>query len=249
MGVYSHKQSFSLRCNDLDFKDEVKPSALLAFAQEAAVSSADELGFGYEALKRDGRGFIVASTYCEIFKPIRIGDVLTVETWPLPPRHIIFERGYRVFDRNGEPAAALASRWCLVDLKSFTPLTPDKLGRVHAECPYRAEKAVEAESWRIPRLLDEGTEVLRMQVKNSHCDHYLHANNTRYMDFFCDCFTMEELSARTLRAFQISYLKQAKEGSELVLYRKDNPKDAVLEARVEGELISACRVFWTENKQ
>lgn len=246
MSEYSHKKIFDLRYADVDFKDDAKLSALLSFAQEVAGSSADELGFGYEALKRDRRGFIVTSTYCEIYSPMRLGDVLTVETWPLPPRHIIFERGYRIFDQKGKVAAALASRWCLVDLDVFSPVLPDKLGEVHTNCPYRAEKSVEVPNWKIAKLGEEGYEAYRVTVKNSQCDHYLHANNTRYMDFFIDCFTMDELSARAVRAFQISYLKQAKEGSELVLFRKDNGGDTVLEARCGGEVLSQCRIVWAE---
>ena len=36
-----------IRYSDVDFKDELSASALLAFAQDAAGTSADELGFGY----------------------------------------------------------------------------------------------------------------------------------------------------------------------------------------------------------
>ena len=56
----------------------------------------------------------------------------------------------------------------------------------------------------------EGREVSRMTVANSHCDHYFHANNARYADFFFDCFSMDELSSRLVTAFQIVYVRQAK---------------------------------------
>ncbi len=242
---YCNRRTYPLRYSDFDFKDELKPSALLALVQESACASADELGFGYDALKPLGYGFITVHTYCECVLPLRLGDAATVETWPLPPRHVLFERDYRVLNGRGETAANLASRWCLVDLNTFTVLPPTALGRAHAECPYRAEKTVEPPSWRIARLKDGAREVYRMRVAGSCCDHYLHANNARYADFFFDCFSMDELS-RTVKSFQIDYGRQAKEGSELFLFRADFGAESVCEVRSEGELIAQFRVKFGE---
>lgn len=242
---YCHVRSYQLRYTELDFKDELKLSALLGLIQEAACTSADELGFGYDALKPHNFGFITVSTYCELLKPIRLGDAVTVETWPLPPRHVFFERDYRVKNGNGEVVANAASRWCLVDLSNFSLLTPDALGQTHKNCPYNPEKAVES-AGKLPRLGEEAREVYRLTVGNSRYDHYLHANNTFYADFFCDCFTMEELK-RPVRAFQISYVKQAKEGEELAFYRKDCGNESFCEARCGGEVVTSFRIRFGEN--
>ncbi len=240
---YANVKKYELRYSDFDFKDRLKPSALLSLTQESAGASADELGFGYEVLKKRRYGFITVATYCEFRRPIRLGEVLTVETWPLPPRHVIFERDYRVTNAAGEEVAAVASRWCLVDLERFTMLLPEALGEVHARCPYRAEKTVEVESWKIPRI-PNGREVYRRAVKNSDCDHYLHANNARYADFFLDCFSMEELNC-DLAMFRIAYARQAKENATLVFYREDTERGSVLEAREEdGTLISQFEVVF-----
>ena len=239
MKVYCCTQEFTLRHSDFDFKDELKLSAYLALAQEIAGTSADELGFGYADLKPKDMGFIIVNTYCEILRPVRLGEQVKVESWPLPPRHGIFERAYRV-SVSGEVRANLSSRWCLVDLKTFSLLGAEALGAAHENCPYRQEKTVEVPAWKIPKL-DGGKEIYALRVGNSQCDHYLHANNTRYADFFCDCFSMEELS-RPVKSFQIAYVKQAKEGQELSLYRGDFESESICEARASGELLSQFRI-------
>lgn len=241
MSGYANIKTYELRYTDFDFKDELKLSSLLGIAQESACMSADELGFGYDDLRPKNYGFIIVNSYCEFRRPIVLGDVLTVETWPLPPRHVIFERDYRVTDKTGEEVAVMASRWCLVDLANFRMLTPDALLDAHANCPYRAEKSVEVPSWKIPKI-QSGREVLRMTVKNSHCDHYMHANNTKYADFFMDCFSLDELKDRRVASFQIAYAKQAKENAELVLLREDTEDGAICEAWSEGELLTQFRV-------
>lgn len=244
MESYCNRKVYETRYSDFDFRDEISLSALLSLVQESAGASADELGFGYHALKTLSYGFIVVNTYCEFRRPIRLGERLTVETWPLPPRHVIFERDSRVLNDRGEELAALAARWCLVDLRTFALLTPDKLGAAHERCPYRAEQSVQVPAWKIPKIA-EGKTVSRT-VRVSDCDHYLHANNAKYADFFLDAFTMEELAQRSVKAFQIAYVKQAKEGCELTVLRADSENESICEARADGETIAQFRIWFGE---
>ena len=242
MSEYCNTTSYYLPYSYFDFKDELKPSSLLDLAQEAATASADELGFGYADLKPKGYGFIIVNSYCEFRRPVMLGERITMQTWPLPPRRVFFERHYRALVGD-EEVAAVASRWCLVDLQSFSLLLPEAMGEAHTRCPYRAEKVVQPPAWKIPHVKD-GKEIYRMRVGASHCDHYLHANNAKYADFFFDCFTMDELRARKIRAFQITYGKQAKPGCELVLVREDTEDGAVCEVRCDGEALTRLRVWF-----
>ena len=242
MSDYCNTTSYYLPYSYFDFKDELKPSALLDLAQEAATASADELGFGYADLKPEGYGFIIVNSYCEFRRPVMLGERVTMQTWPLPPRHVFFERHYRALVGD-EEVATVASRWCLVDLRSFSLLPPEAMGEAHARCPYRSEKAVQPPTWKIPHV-KAGREVYRMRVGVSHCDHYLHANNAKYADFFFDCFTMDELRMRKIKAFQITYGKQAKPGCELTLVREDTEDGAVCEVRCDGETLTQFRVWF-----
>ena len=240
--MYLHSTDYHFRYADADFQDVVRPASLLAVMQESACHSADELGFGYADLKPRGYGFIIVNSYCEFRRPVMLGERVTMQTWPLPPRHVFFERHYRALVEE-EEVAAIASRWCLVDLQNFSLLPPEAMGEANASCPYRAVKSVQPPTWKIPHVKD-GREVYRMRVGVSHCDHYLHANNTKYADFFFDCFTMDELRARQIRAFQITYGKQAKPGCELSLVREEVQDGAVCEVRCNGETLTQFRVWF-----
>ena len=48
---YTHDREFRIKYCETDFKDELKLSSVLAYFEEVAGSSADELGFGYQDLK------------------------------------------------------------------------------------------------------------------------------------------------------------------------------------------------------
>ena len=56
MEKYCNRKRYALRYSDFDFKDELSLFALLSLVQESAGASADELGFGYDALKKIGCG-------------------------------------------------------------------------------------------------------------------------------------------------------------------------------------------------
>ena len=157
MSTYCFRRPFRLRYTDFDFKDELSLTALLGIIQESATGSADELGFGYADLKPKNYGFLIVNTYGEIFRQPTFGETVTVETWPLPPRHVFFERDYRVLGEDGQPVAAAASRWCLVDLSTFSLLTGEALGDANTNCPYNPEKSIVVPNWKVPRL-QEGKE-------------------------------------------------------------------------------------------
>ena len=247
MSAYCYRQRFPLRYTDFDFKDELSLSSLLAIIQESATGSADELGFGYEDLKPHNFGFLVVNTYGEIFRQPSFGETLTVETWPLPPRHVFFERDYRVLGGDGTPVAAAASRWCLVDLASFSLLTGDALGDADRNCPYNPEKSITVPNWKVPRM-EQPAEVYRMTARQSLCDHYLHVNNTRYADLFLDCLPMQALEGRTLKTFHISYARQAKEGSELSLFAEDRGEKLLAEVRMGEETLTQAELTFAPRR-
>ena len=55
---------------------------------------------------------------------------------------------------------------------------------------------------------------------------------------------MDELRMRKIKAFQITYGKQAKPGCELTLVREDTEDGAVCEVRCDGETLTQFRVWF-----
>ena len=72
MKKYHYKQSFNVRYCDVDFRDELKPSSVLAYLEEAACYSADALGFGYQYIKPKNLAFMVTNVCCEFLRPVRL---------------------------------------------------------------------------------------------------------------------------------------------------------------------------------
>ncbi|MBQ8684670.1 MAG: hypothetical protein IJ514_00680 [Clostridia bacterium] len=220
MKAYEHIQKFQVKYCDVDFKDELKPSVALSLMEEVACSSADELGFGYAYVKPKGYAFMVTNVCCSFLRPIGIGELITVKTWPLPPSYVVFGREYKFLSQAGEALINASSRWCLVDMKTGR-LLQSKVIENQDYSTYNTAKALEEVRWKIPAFKpEEGSLRFTITIANSEYDHNMHVNNTRYADYCFNCFTVAELAERKLKRFSISYVKQCKENDTLRFYLK-----------------------------
>ena len=228
MDVYEYKQEFQVRHCESDFKHTLKTSIALSYMQEVACASADELGYGYQYLWTKGYSFIIANICCEFCKPIRLGDRMQIKTWPLPPSHVIFGREYQFLSLTGEILANASSRWCLLDMTNGKLLSSKVLVEQDYS-KYNTTKVLNGIQWKIPVFsLAEGELCFSIKIANSEYDHNMHVNNTRYADYCMNCFSVEELSKRFISRFQITYVKQCKEGEVLRFYRKQVAEEEYL---------------------
>ena len=220
MKPYEHIKNFTVKYCDVDFKDELKTSSVLAYLEEVACSSADELGFGYAFIKPRGYAFMVSNICCEFLRPIPLGGNIQVKTWPNPPSHVIFGREYQIYLEKGDLALNASSRWCMIDIATGK-LLPSKVLDDQDYSIYNTAKAIENVKWKIPTFTpEEGELKFALTIANSEYDHNMHVNNTRYADYCFNCFSVAELSGRKLKRFAISYVRQCKEGDVLRFYLK-----------------------------
>lgn len=232
--MYLHSKNYEIKYTDVDFRDRVKPSALLSFMQESACLSADELGFGYRHLQPKNIGFILANWYVEMYRTLSYGDIVTVKTWPVKPKKLIVFRDFEVYVGE-EKVGVGTSRWCLVDLSKFSML-PSSAIFDDLDLEFNDFRSTPFNSWKIPEI-GSGEVVFEKYVAYSDCDHYNHANNTKYADMLFDAFTLEELRDKRLSTMQISYIKQCKCGEKLeFIKRREDDGVWIVEGRVDGEL-------------
>lgn len=245
MEKYVHKKDFEIKYCDTDFRDRLKLSTTLAYFEEAAGASAEELGFGYKDLKPKGLTFMLSGICCEFKMPIELGDSVTVATWPNPPSFAVFGREYQIFSRKADAVVGSAtSRWCIYSVKEGKILSSKAIeGQDYST--YNTDRALEFSEWKLPVYQPKDLEfVYSLTVRNSEYDHNMHVNNTRYADYCMNCFSIEELSLRTLKRFQISYAKQCRENDILSFYRKAIAEDEyiVVGYNQNGETVVSSKI-------
>lgn len=250
MEKYRHEKQFFIKYCDTDFKDEMKVSTALSLFEEVACSSADELGFGYEFLKPKGIAFLVSGVRLRFSHPVRLGETVTVCTWPTPPSYAVFGREYQMLSESGEIFVSASSRWCAVDLKTGKVLSSKFLeGQDYST--YNTDRALTVENWKIPSFpLEEGELRYTLTVANSEYDHYMHVNNTRYADYCLNAFSVAELKVARVKDFAVSYAKQCKEGETLRFYRKRTNEGAFIVQGVKesGEIAVLCEISFEKTE-
>lgn len=231
--MYCHKKQYEIRYTDVDYSDNLKLSSLLSLMEESACLSAEELGFGYPVLQPKKIGFVIVNWYIDLFCPIKLGDLLTVHTWPIKPKKLIVLRDFELY--VGEEKVGVAtSRWCLVDLKNYSML-PSALA-FSTGLQYNDFRSVETANFRIPEIVS-GEKCYSKVASYSDYDHNDHVNNTKYADFLLDAFSVEELKNKSVASARITYAKQSKFGETLDIYRQRQDDGFwIIEGRVNGEL-------------
>ncbi len=248
MEKYECKRLFHVSYYDVDFKDELKVSSALSYMEQVAAESADELGFGYACLKPKGYAFMLGNICCEFLQPIRLGDAVTLSTWPTPPSHVIFGREYRARNADGTHGFNASSRWCLVDLKTGRLLQSKVLDN-QKYSKYNTDKALDGVVWKISRFpVTEGEFRFTVEIANSEYDHNMHVNNTKYADYCLNCFSIEELRTNRVKSFAISYVKQCHEGDVLRFYRKkiSDGEYCVQGLNAREEVVALAKIVFDE---
>lgn len=241
--MYRNKKEYEIRYTDVDLYDNLKLSSLLSFMEESACRSADELGFGYSVLQPQNFGFILSNWYVELFRPIKLGDKLRVDTWPVEPKKLIVLRDFEIYIGD-EKVGVATSRWCLVDLKTFN-LLPSALA-YSRHIDYNDFRAVEVTNWKIPRIQSDKPDYVK-SISYSDYDHYNHANNTKYADFLLDAFSPEDFKGKFIRCARLSYIKQCKFSEKLEVFKAAQEGGGwILEARCQGELRAQMSVDFNE---
>ena len=241
--VYINSKTYEVKYSDVDFQDFLKLSSLLSFMQESACISADELGFGYADLQPNNYGFVITNWYVKLDKPIKLGDKVTVCTWPVEPKKIIVMRDFEFFV-EGERIGVATSRWCLINLNDFSIL-PCALA-LKRNFDYNPFRSVENVNFKIARF-EGGQPNYEKTASYSDCDHYGHVNNTKYADLISDAFTMEEVKGKYIKEFNINYVKQCKFGEKLELTKsKQDDGSFIIQCSVDGELRTQAQLYFND---
>ncbi|MGN0805198.1 MAG: acyl-[acyl-carrier-protein] thioesterase [Candidatus Coproplasma sp.] len=240
--MYCNKNSYSLRYTDVDFNDNLKLSSLLSLMEESACLSADELGFGYSVLQPKNIGFILVNWSLKLSRAIKLGEVLTIHTWPIKPKKLIVFRDFELY--VGEEKVGVAtSRWCLVNLADFSMLSSDAV--FSKDMTYNECRSMEVSNWKIPSVESDKLAYSKT-ASYSDYDHYNHVNNTKYADILFDVFSVDEMRGKYFSDLQITYVKQCKCGERIDLYKCDTENGILVEGRVGREVRVQMRVVLNE---
>ncbi|WP_439184714.1 acyl-[acyl-carrier-protein] thioesterase [Carboxylicivirga taeanensis] len=205
---------YTITSADTDMFSRLKVSALVNYLIQSAISSAEQLGFGFADLKDEHLFWVLNRLTIEIVRPVMWSEQVEVETWPKNVERIFYIRDFIVRDAQKQVVAKASSAWLAIDLKSKRPGTFNKekmevftrLKDVHA-LSHSPEKLAA-----IPNCTSQ-------LIAPSYFDIDLnkHVTSTRYIDWMMDQLSVDFHQSHYPQQLSVNYLKETMLGDTIAL--------------------------------
>lgn len=206
-----YQKIFKVTDNMCGLYQSIKPSGVLDILQGAAGEHADMLGIGYDALKEKGYAFVLARVKYDLYRKISRYDELMIETTPLTPGRIDFDRDFEIYDqKTGDKIGIGTSKWIIIDLNTR------KICRSSVfqyPCATRVDGNYESFDKLTFDDLDFNQEY-DYQVRHNDVDFLGHMNNTKYADAL--------ILNKPSKHFEINFIREVKLNDVLTIKHNDN---------------------------
>lgn len=120
----AHTTSMRVRFSDLDPYDHVNHARYLSYFESARVEALEEMGFGIDAMRRDGVQIVLVEVVARFHRPAGLHDLLTITTEVVEVSRAV-SRWRQLAARDGEPVATLEVQAAFVDLQGRPRRAPE----------------------------------------------------------------------------------------------------------------------------
>ena len=236
------REEFVIKSYNIDFQQNIKPSALMQFFQEVASNHAATLGAGYDALLERELFWALSRLTVEITRMPHLEETILIETWPCGSEGLFFRRDFIVYDADEKIVIRAVSGWLLLAVSTLRPQRPIVLG---LELPVNEGR--KSLSY-FPERITTKTEHLAFNktVAYNEIDQNLHVNNTRYLDWATDCFRVDHYLAKKLSGFSLEFLAETRWGDEIELNVGGSALNSDIEAleRTTATILFKANLTW-----
>ncbi len=215
--VSIYKKEYHVDYGDADYYRKIKLSSLFNYFQDVASLHAEKLELGVEKLLAEqGVTWVLVKILVQMEKFPALGEKLTVETWPLEPKKLEFERDFFVKDSEGNIIGRAISSWVIMDVESReirrTELFPGRFPQ------FNQFRAIDGRMGKI-KANGQLQQVYKKTIGYSDIDINGHLNNSKYIDYITDCFSIEKHGQYAVDTIQVSYISEALAGDSIVFYK------------------------------
>lgn len=209
--IYS--KTFEISPSATDRFDRLKGSHLLRFLQEVAGDHSALLGTDRAQLMQRNLFWAVIRHRVQITRLPHAGELIRIETWPMPTTRTAFPRSTIAYDESGCECFRCISLWVLMDATTRAMVLPGKSGVEVTGLLRGCELATPGSM--IPR---EAKELMQRTVRYTDLDVNGHMNNCRYLDWIDDLLPSAFHEHHPIREFSLCYLSEIRESETLDLH-------------------------------
>lgn len=184
----------------VDFTGAWQPGAIFRAMQEAANGHCRLLHLTFEEMRKLGVAWVMTRAHLQMERYPAYGETVTVKTWPAKTRHMFFPRNF-VFEVNGQEVGRAMELFVLMDMETRKIALPSRLpnGLPLYDIP---------DALPLPgnlKALDTPATERTYSPVYMDLDMNGHVNNTRYVDWFMNGFSIEKHRSAQLCDLLIHY--------------------------------------------
>lgn len=192
---------------ETDMFARIRLSALVNLFIQAAIDSAESLGFGFEAFRHQKLFWVISRFNIEIYRPLKWNEQGEVETWPKDLDKMHYIRDFIVTDSDQAVVAKATSGWLAVETATKHPAIIEgvdanifnRLKDKHALPDFPAK---------LPPV--HGEEVMEVTSQYFDIDINRHVTSTRYFDRMMDTFPVEFHRQHYPTKVAINFMKETR---------------------------------------
>jgi medium-chain acyl-[acyl-carrier-protein] hydrolase len=153
------------------------PSSIINYFQDCSTFQSEDMNRGLAYLSASHKVWMLNSWQLQLLQPVRLGDEITVGTWPYDFKSFYGYRNFIMKNPQEEPMAVANSIWVYMDTLTHKPARiPEDLNGYTIEPSYpmeHADRKIEINCFCVPQS--------PLYVTKSNIDSYNHVNNGQYI--------------------------------------------------------------------
>ncbi|MDR1562985.1 MAG: acyl-[acyl-carrier-protein] thioesterase [Dysgonamonadaceae bacterium] len=227
-----------------DFTGQATLPVMAGFILDSASIHAQQRGFGFEHISRDGIAWVLSRLSMEIYRyPISNEDII-VETWIEDISRFFTQRCFRFVSREKETLGYARSIWAAINVETRRPVDinawrPDLSDYIipDRECPVGKMEKIHP--------VDSLEPVMGYAVRYSDIDINRHMNSKKYIEHAVNAFDLQMFRENIIGKFEIVYLAEGRFGDKLKLYLKEQTdNESIIDTKRGEESVCRSRIIW-----
>ncbi len=232
------EREYWLRTSDFDRYGRLQPASILDLFQDAAGGHAAVLGIGGNVMIEKQLMWVLTKVRYQVLAPAHMFQKVKVQTWPLTPSRIGFQREYCIRDEQDGILVKGSSQWVLMHAqkRSFMPVKDV----YPMDLEFSTEQMFEGKIQRIRDFEPQG-EAFALQPGFSDLDINGHVNNTKYANYVLNA--LRPAAEEAIVSLQIDYHRELQEGAKVLVEKRREDGLVLACGRNEaGDNMFACRM-------
>jgi len=226
-----HTENFHIKSYESGFDGKLKLFALFNYLQEVAGNHANELGFGFDDLYRNGWFWVLARLKIQILEIPAWNETISVTTWHKGIDRLFGLRDFIVADAKNKTLMQATSAWAIIDLKNHRPQRIPDILKVDPEANYG--HAINEKLEKIP-VFENVFHSAEHIVEMSELDVNNHVNNGKYVEWIMNGYDMEFIQSHQFKSIQINYAEEAYYKNQIIFNYSRSEQNS-LHHTVEGK--------------